>query len=432
MIELSSITIPSYLHFGYLPRRTHAASDCLDLQDALHLDFATRSETSFSLLVAEGARVLRESFRSFSDTKGGVHVLPLSGGLDSRAILCGLLECFDSSAIQTVTFGTPGTWDFEIGRQVAHAAGVRHESINLLADDWTWETSKLVRTASHLQRPIWVFDAFVNRSIPERFGTECTYWSGFMGDPLCGSHLPEKESLTWEEAKERFARQNRLSRSLELTPPGFAAEDSIPSTSFLPPSVLSYDEQLDFGIRQQCLIKQIVLPTGYEYRTPFIHPDWVAFMLNAPRRYRENQRLYKEILQIAYPTLFSLPTKINRGLPLNASRYRSQLRRVVLMARSIGPKFYPGRFWGIDPRVNYIDFDEGLRELHDLKTVVRENIHDLKRRGIVDWVDMEGLWRSHQRKQGNFADALTLLASLEINLKAQESKEPTRPGYDEG
>lgn len=74
----------------------------------------------------------------------------------------------------------------------------------------------------------------------------------------------------------------------------------------------------------------------------------------------------------------------------------------------------------MSPGINYIDFDRGLRERKDLKQVVYENIKDLKKRGILDWIDMDSIWQRHQRKQGNHADALTLLTSLEINLKALE------------
>ena len=69
-----------------------------------------------------------------------------------------------------------------------------------------------------------------------------------------------------------------------------------------------------------------------------------------------------------------------------------------------------------------IDFDWGLRERDDLKTLVYENIQDLKRRGVVDWLDIDGIWSRHQRKQANHANALTLLASLEINLKVKEKQ----------
>ena len=56
----------------------------------------------------------------------------------------------------------------------------------------------------------------------------------------------------------------------------------------------------------------------------------------------------------------------------------------------------------------------------DLRTLVYENIQDLKKRRIVDWIDIDGIWKRHQDQEENHADTLTLLASLEINLKLSE------------
>lgn len=66
-----------------------------------------------------------------------------------------------------------------------------------------------------------------------------------------------------------------------------------------------------------------------------------------------------------------------------------------------------------------VDFEEGLRPRSDLKTVVHESLQDLRKRDLVDWLDPEELWRQHQNRRRKHADALTPLASLEINLKTQ-------------
>jgi hypothetical protein len=205
-----------------------------------------------------------------------------------------------------------------------------------------------------------------------------------------------------------------------LTQPGFRPKDVLPQSPLLAQSYLNYDEQIDFAIRQECCVKRIVLHKGYECRTPFLDPDWVSFILSVPHRYRENQYLYREILKRAYPKLYSIPTKTNLGLTLTASKRRVQIRRLSLRARSYARRYLPGVSWSVHPMTNYIDFERGLREREDLKTVIYENIQDLKRRTIVDWIDIDDLWNRHQRRQANCAEALKLLASLEINLKVSE------------
>lgn len=412
--------VSAYLHFGYLPLCTTDSHSFLaslfDSED--REDFS--SVRTPAKLIESGVNRLRRAFRNAVSGIGDrkEHVLPLSGGLDSRAILGGLLENLESSQIQAVTFGTPGTWDYEIGRQVARDAGVRCESLDLTGENWHWNTAALVRTARQMERPVWVFDAYVNRGIPERFGGDQVYWSGFMGDPLAGSHLPTEDSVTWEQAKARFVERNQFSGSPALRPPGFEPADHLPATPFMESDKLCYDEQLDFAIRQQCWIRHIVLPAGYEYRTPFLDPQWSDFILNVPREHRERQSLYREILKAAYARLLAMPVKANAGLPLNAALWRRAIRASRLRLQATAMRVIPAIDWGVLPGKNYIDFDLGLRQREDLKQTVHENLQDLKKRHIVDWINIDDIWQRHQHKQSNCARALLLLASLEIQIKA--------------
>lgn len=40
--------------------------------------------------------------------------------------------------------------------------------------------------------------------------------------------------------------------------------------------------------------------------------------------------------------------------------------------------------------------------------------------GVVAWIDTDAIWDRHQNRRGKHADALTLLASLEINVKSRK------------
>lgn len=414
--------IAAFLFFGFMP-------DCCPAQLDFLGDWSKRGERRASTpqrdvdsLVTEGVTVLQEVFCQAMQEVGvgRTHVLPLSGGLDSRAILGGLLENLEARRIQAVTFGTRGTWDYEIGRLVAHEAGVVHTQIDL--SGVPWDTESLVRFAVECERPIVLFEAYLFHQTRVRFGHECVYWSGWMGEALSGAHLPAYSSLSWHQAISRFVSWNRFSRSINLCPVDFRPEDGLPDAPLCDRDALSYDDQLDFGVRQTRYIKCILLLPGYEYRTPFLLAPWVRFILSVSRRYREKQSLYKAILRLAHPRLFTLPAKNSLGLPLAAPRWRRGVRRTILRARAAAKRLVPRMDWVVSPGVNYIDFDRSLRERADLKTVVYENIQDLKRRRIVDWIDVDTIWDRHQKWRANHADALILLASLEINLKAQERR----------
>jgi hypothetical protein len=415
--NIDKTSLSSFLHFGYVPKPGIGRPRWLDcLVDWQRRPGEIARADDAPSLIREGVGLLRRVFKSAIGDGSASHVVPLSGGLDSRAILGGLLENLGSREVQAVTFGSPGTWDYEIGREVARVVDVRREVIDLTSAEWRWDTAELVKTAGQTDRPIWVFDAHVNRHIADRLGFGHVYWSGFMGDPLSGSHLWSRDSSTWDHAKKRFAGCNRFSRSVDMTPPGFEPERCLPESPPLGPEGLSYDEQLDFLVRQQCWVEHIVLPKRYEYRTPFLHPEWVNFVLSLPRRYRQGQYLYKEILRTAYPRLFALPVKNNFGLPLNAPWWSKQARRLNLRAHALARRIAPDFCRWVSPGLNYIDFDHELRHRRDLREMVHESIENLRIRRVADWIDVEDIWRRHQNGQGNHADALTLLASLEINL----------------
>ena len=85
--------------------------------------------------------------------------------------------------------------------------------------------------------------------------------------------------------------------------------------------------------------------------------------------------------------------------------------------RKAGHQFIPSINW---PNSQYNDFNEAIRVNSSLRHLVRESIDDLRGRGICDWVDFDGIWRRHDWRIRNHGDALIILASLELNLKAKE------------
>lgn len=400
--------ILKYLYFGYVPRK---------LFDLARYKVGNKiNNLGEDELIDLGIKKLNSVFNNISDN---THIIPLSGGLDSRAILAALIDKGFKNRIVAVTFGTPGTLDYEIGNFIAKKAEVKHHSFDLtkikITQDGLLKTVKEEGAAW-----TWLFDSYYNRLAYNNFGHDVYYWTGFLGGELVGSHLQREDSINWNVALYHFCRKNNFSRSIRLIPVNYSPIRNLPKNPLLDLGIMGYDEQLDLAIRQKYYIEPLLLAPGYKYKIPFLNPGWVKFNLNIPRKYRYHQYLYKEILKKAYPDLFSLPTKTNLGLALEAPKWQRELRRFKIRARSALNKFIPGGPWGVNPMINYIDFDRGLRERKDLKTVVYENIQDLKNRKIVEWIDIDTIWKRHQSKKINHADALILLASLEINLKAEE------------
>jgi len=406
--------VAAFLYFGYLPRE----KDVLETKSFIN-DFKPedgyRGFSQENDLVEEGVKLFKSLFK---DIQGENHIVPLSGGVDSRAVLGGLLTQINSNKINTVTFGTPGSLDYQIGNHVAKELGTRHENIDLSRVEL--EQEALEKVAESMNSAwTYLFDAFYNRIICDIYGKTVIYWSGFLGDATGGKHLPAYKSKTWDEAVRFFIYRHRMVKSMSLLPPDFSPADALSHIPLLKKERLNFDDQLDLIVRQQDYVKPTIIPENYSYQCPFSSSAWMDFMLSLSDRHGSSERLYKNILLKSFPVLFTLPCASSFRLSLNASGWRIGYRRYQMRAFTRLQRYFPAWEWGTRAYIKYIDFDKALRERKSFKELVYYNLQDLKKRGLVDWLDLDKMWKRHQRKTKNHADALILLAALEINLKVK-------------
>lgn len=407
--------ISSFLHFGYLPQRGGTVSSFpfdVELLEGLESRWHDSDR-----MVDQGCSTLQRIFSDIPENDRDKHVIPLSGGLDSRVILGGLLECGQKENITTITFGTPGTYDYDIGNQVAQSVGVEHKSIDL--NKIEIEKDQLLETIGGGADWTFLFDAYYNRLITREFGPDCIYWSGFMGDPLAGSHLSKKVITDFEEAKKTFVEKNTFPDVSIYKHQTFDPVAVLPDDPILEPETLSYLEQLDFSIRQTQYIRPTVMKTGYEFRTPFLDEQWIQFILSVPRQQRVGMRLYKKILQQQWPDLFAQPTETHAGLPLGAPRYQIFFRKFLSSVIPESRRFIPGLSKPPKRSTNYLNFAEAIRYRSDYKTLVKRSLSALENRNMVDWIDIQTLWKIHQNGKRDIAYPLLLLTALELNLRIE-------------
>lgn len=370
-----------------------------------NIDKQKYQEKNENELIKLGSKLWQESISSNFETNQK-HLVPISGGLDSRAILAGLLERTEAKNIYTYTFGTPTTLDYDVGNYIAKKLGTNHTSFDLTKYTYRQEElediSKRVdfQTILFHHAPVWEVD--------KKF-EGCQNWCGFMGESLAGSKLFLNPSYNITEAKKQFINKNKYVQSLDLT--NGENFESLIDCKMIDTDLLTIDEQLDFQNRQTKYIAPHVLMEGYEYKAPFLYQRWIDFMLSVPNSFRMDQLLYKKILLHTFPKEFSYKTKTNFGLPLSASKNAIFAKRVVDKLLRM-TKLSSGK------NINYLDFNEKIRTKKDLKDVISTNVMDLKSRNIIDWIDIEEILNNHLGNKGNYADALIVLASLEVHLKS--------------
>lgn len=404
MEEITQRDILTFLYYGYLPTNRDVGSRLPLWLQPVKDESNNHISLSETELIDLGCKKINALFSSSRSDDNKIHVLPLSGGLDSRTILAGLIKLGLKDKIITVTFGTPGTYDFEFGNLVASYAGTKHENIDLTKEIITLEN--FLKSKTDNEQWTYLFDNYYNKLIPERFGANVIYWCGFMGGELAGAHLQLENINTWTKARKHFAHSQKFVKSFNLCPDFYTPEAILPKNCFLDDEKLSYYEQIDFVCRQPNYIFPTLTKSGYDYRLPFIDENWVKYILSIPRYLRKNKMLYKLIIKREYPDFFSLPSTAQPGF-----------HRFSHLINKITKKFSRRLTWGVPKTLNYIDFDEAIRKREDYKTLVYDSLISIKKMELLPWIDLEELWKKHQKREKNYGDALTLLTSLDILIK---------------
>ena len=387
-----------FLKMGYFPG--YAAWPELDWSS---VDPARYKDLPRKELINEGARLWRETIAAQFQA-GKRNVVPLSGGMDSRAILAALRECTESANIETYTFGTPGTLDYDLGYRVAKAAGTRHTAIALDRVAWTREDFEEAaerfghQTMLFHHAPIKTLDQFADGII----------WSGYIGDVVTGSHCSVKESRDLAAAKAGYFKKRRAVQSMDLI--GDDDFSHLLGGEEVPDHVSAPERVMLAEIGK--ITAPHILMKGFDYRTPFINSPFWNFFMGLPVCLRRGQNLYREMLGIYWKDLFSLPVKSRQNLPVRAKN------RIWRMGRDYLKMFD----WPALPMTNYMDLDALLRRDKNLKEIVFLELNDLKGRGVADFIDIDAIQNRHMNRQGNHADALKILFSLEMNMKGLEAQ----------
>ncbi len=403
----SHLNLNSFLRFGYFLDFRNIEFNLVFPKVVEH-KWRNKSDDE---LVSEALKRFKASIENnFKSDKH--HVVPLSGGIDSRAILAELLNLTSAKNITTFTFGTPGSLDFEIGKAIAKRAGVKHYPIDL--NSHIYSMDEMLDASRRIRHQSILFQHFPFRATDE-ICTGNLVWSGAIIDVFFGRHYHASKGRDLAAAKLNFIKENEYVKSVQLH--NVDDEQLFPLIQYkynISNDIL-HEHVLDLDNRQLKYIAPHVMPLDYEYAFLFKDSALTEFSFQIAFDKIEHQALYKKMMLAGYRDFFKYKTKSNNGVPLNSSIIRQKLSSIKnSILRRMNSKFD----FIVNPLVNYIDFDAALRKREDIKSIVYENLQDLKKRNIVPWINIDKLWKDHLNKRNNHSDALIVLASLEIHLKA--------------
>lgn len=400
---LNKKSINEYLHFGYLPVERDKYPFCIE-------DVSLNKQDYSSGKVIQEAYQLFEQILSDSSTSKPV-IVPLSGGIDSRIILAELYKQLEPEKITAVTFGVPGSLDFELPQKVTRKFGISHHLINLYEQDFS--EKKLLDFAAHTQVPSLLVEAYCNDLLRKKMGKKVTIYSGFIGDRIVGSmarHLREIKSFN--EAKHLFIRNSKHDKTgflPVLDVESFEVDDD--GYTFLGPY-----EKIDYKIRLRNMTMAIVLDQNYDYKTPLIDPRLISFFHSIDPRFRDNQVLFFEMAGKYYPEFFNIGVKNFFGAPIQSSQIRKNIARKVAYGRRILHRKFPSLPLK-DPLVNYADPFWFYVKNRSTATMVEKSISDLAKRKILKERNPQIALDKLKQGKMEFVHAVELLFNLEIYLK---------------
>lgn len=406
---LSTTNLNSFLTLGYF----------LEFRNTEYIPIPITNPSLYSEidereLIDIGSKIFLDIFNDEIITNKK-HLVPLSGGYDSRAIIGALLKHTNASNIKTFTFGIPGSFDFEIGKELSKYLGIENLEIDLNKQEFSMKM--LMNTAKRFNHQTFLFYHPDYDVIKEKFG-QCIYWSGFLGGEAAGSHFPiwETEKMHINFIIEKFLKNNQYVKSKYLA--------SEPLNSLIPLidgqnitiENFSRYETIDFFNRQTKYIAPHVCPLGFNVIAPYSSKEWLNFICSVPNKNRHDVILYEKILLHTFPELFSFPTKNKYGLPLNSSTYRVLMKKLNYKIQ---------RRLGFDEVINnkirnYFDINSAVRNNDTIKHIMIENINDLTNRNILPWLNPNKILNDHLQSLNNYGDAIQVLASLEIILKSKD------------
>ena len=414
-MQLDENLLNCFLKLGYIPghHTLFKGVKCLGLEGRVEklsttLDSIPYLDHDFNTLKDILIRAV-ESFFNGSLT----HVVPLSGGMDSRIILAALCELTSASNIHTYTFGVPGAYDYDIPNRIAGALGTKHK--NFSAHDTKYSIEGLIRAAKASDGNTEVFHPLVLNRVVDHYGPDAIYWSGFAGD-LVGGGFGDKFS----------AGDNPKQNLIDYEKRGIYFLDDVISDEALFPYISSGEKMTDYvSANEACFWENHVERyTGHHIfrndmviQAPLIDVNFLKFFFTLSNSQREKKMFFNKAFSSLFPDVFSFPTK-DYGYQYSKYRFLQALHKAKFYISATGWRLAPSFF--THPNSAYIDMSHAINERSDVKSCVDELISDLSQRNIIDNDRMFFFLKEHRGRKKNYTKDIINLASLEVILKASE------------
>ena len=243
------------------------------------------------------------------------YLVPLSGGLDSRAIL-GSLKKSDERDVLTVSFGHARSYDLSYAKLVADKLSVPIQQHILDEEHYQSDFAQFYSISGGIYH---LMHCHLVASMLKVRESDRQVLVGFMGDPVAGADAGCDHSVDSPEAavQHMLHRGGHTIKSLQSCFSREIADGIIKDIEHLyqdclrknPPAY--FDEYYFVVERQSMLITHLfnsLLSIVDSIGFPFMDGNWARFYLNLSPTFRSKRALYKASLVKGFPELSFIPS----------------------------------------------------------------------------------------------------------------------------
>jgi asparagine synthase (glutamine-hydrolysing) len=356
-------------------------------------DIQFNPQISIEEAIEESARLMVRSIkkRTKGDFQPGVY---LSGGLDSRTIL-GLI---DQRPVATVTYGRPDCRDVIYAKRLADKAGSQHHWIDFPNGDWVADHFDFHLDLTEGYHS-WIHSHGIS-TLPVAREVMDVNLTGLGGGTVMGKHFIEprltnavdnlaltshffykyNQKYTWpsiSEGEEHLLYPEPLKSKIQGLAYESFCKELEPYLDYRRDVKTAY---FHFRNHEWRFIANFVTFTRshVEVRIPYYDYELFDFMHSLPVEYRENQRMFRPVMQKLLPELTTIPYDYDEFLPTTNGFVRNSHSAMVKIKRR-----FNRHIWNIFPEYHtlYADYETYLRTdlkdwaeniLFDKRTAARE------------------------------------------------------------
>ncbi|MEW9093561.1 MAG: hypothetical protein AB2417_00645 [Clostridiaceae bacterium] len=252
-------------------------------------------------------------------------ILPLSGGLDSRAILAAIdFLGLNYKIKKAVTMGQENCWDYLIAKEICKIANIEHELIKINEETWLESVNN---TVINSLGAVSCYCGFSKAHLKDV--TIYPILNGLAGDLVLGGSFLSKNLIEGEERYNEYYYRKLKSSGLKNTEIIKGLETVNIKCEDFDNSSFDYYFLNNSRVRNFTVTGTLLFGMNYNDLIPFFENTLINFVYSLPDEWRLDAKLYKDMLTKFFPKFYmDIPWQRN-GVPIKRKGiYNFSLKKI--------------------------------------------------------------------------------------------------------